>query len=88
MTRTMTAVVSLGSLLWLSTAATAQQPPMPSDCNRWIATIDNDAGVRVDEAGYNARLTVEEIAKMCSEGKMEEARKAATETIANLGIKQ
>ena len=87
MTRTMTAVLILGSLLWLSAAATAQQAPMTSDCERWIARINGEAGVRVDEAGHNARQKVDEIAKMCKEGKMAEAQKAATETMANLGIK-
>jgi hypothetical protein len=42
----------------------------------------------VDEAGHNARMKVDEIAKMCKEGRMADAQKAATETMANLGIKQ
>ena len=73
--------------MWLTAAATAQQAAMMSDCDKWIAKINGEAGVRVDEAGHNARLKVDEIAKMCKEGKVAEAQKAATETMANLGIK-
>ena len=87
MTRTMTAVLSLVSLVWLSAAATAQQAPMMSDCDQWIAKINAEAGTRVDEAGYNARQTVDEISKLCKEGKMAEAQKTATDTMAMLGIK-
>ncbi|PYO05172.1 MAG: hypothetical protein DMD75_29035 [Candidatus Rokuibacteriota bacterium] len=88
MTRTMTTVLALGSLMWLSAAATAQQAPMMSDCDKWIATINGEVGVRVDEAGHNARMKVDEIAKMCKEGKTAEAEKIAMDTMANLGIKQ
>ena len=87
MTRRMTTVLTLVSLVCLSTAATAQPAPMTRDCDKWIARINGEAGVRVDEAGHNARMKVDEIAKMCKEGRMAEAQKAATETMANLGIK-
>jgi hypothetical protein len=73
--------------MWLSAAATAQQAPMMSDCDKWIAKIDSEAGVRVDEAGHNARMKVDEIAKMCKEGKTAEAEKCHG-TMANLGIKR
>jgi hypothetical protein len=56
--------------------------------DKWIAKINSEVGVRVDEAGYNARVKADEIARMCKEGKMDEAQKTATETMANLGIKQ
>ena len=88
MTRTMTTVLALGSLMWLTAAATAQQAPTMSDCDKWIATINGEAGVRVDETGHNARMKVDEIAKMCKEGKTAEAEKIAMDTMANLGIKQ
>jgi hypothetical protein len=87
MTRTMTTVLTLVSLVCLSAVATAQPAPMMSDCDKWVARINGEAGVRVDEAGHNARMKVDEIAKMCKEGRMAEAQKAATETMANLGIK-
>jgi hypothetical protein len=87
MTRTMTTVLTLVSLVCLSAVATAQPAPMTSDCDKWIARINGEAGVRVDEAGHNARMKVDEIAKMCKEGRMADAQKAATETMANLGIK-
>ena len=56
MTRTMTTVLTLVSLVCLSAVATAQPAPMTSDCDKWIARINGEAGVRVDEAGHNARM--------------------------------
>jgi hypothetical protein len=88
MTSTRAALLAVVSLMWLAAAATAQQTPMASDCDKWIAKINSEVGVRVDEAGYNARVKADEIARMCKEGKMDEAQKTATETMANLGIKQ
>lgn len=88
MTSTRAAVLAVVSLMWLAAAATAQQTPMASDCDKWVARINSEAGVRVDEAGYNARVKADEIARMCKEGKMDEAQKTATETMTNLGIKQ
>ena len=88
MTSTRAAVLAVISLMWLAASATAQQTPMASDCDKWIAKINSEVGVRVDEAGYNARVKADEIARMCKEGKMDEAQKTATETMANLGIKQ
>jgi len=74
--------------MWLSAAATAQQAPMMSDCDKWIAKLNSEAGVRVDEAGHNGRMKVDAIAKMCKEGKTTEAEKIAMDTMANLGIKR
>jgi hypothetical protein len=74
--------------MWLATMATAQQAPMANDCDKWIAKINNEVGVRADDASYNARVKADEIARMCKEGKTDEAQKAATETMSNLGIKQ
>jgi len=88
MTSTRAALLAVVSLMWLAAAATAQQTLMASDCDKWIAKINSEVGVRVDEAGYNARVKADEIARMCKEGKMDEAQKTATETMANLGIKQ
>jgi len=88
MTSTRAALLAVVSLMWLAAAATAQQTPMASGCDKWIAKINSEVGVRVDEAGYNARVKADEIARMCKEGKMDEAQKTATETMANLGIKQ
>ena len=85
MVRTITVLLALTCLAWLSALAMAQ--PSMSDCDKWIATINGEAGVRVDEAGHNARLKVDEIAKMCKEGKTAEAEKIAMDTMANLGIK-
>jgi anti-sigma factor ChrR (cupin superfamily) len=86
MTRMTTAVLALGSLVWLSAAAMAQQAPMTGDCDKWIARINSEAGVRVDEAGWNARQNVDEIYKLCKDGKMAEAQKIATDTMTMLGI--
>ena len=84
----MAAVLTVVSLMWLATMATAQQAAMASDCDKWIAKINNEVGVRADEASYNTRVKADEIARMCKEGKMDDAQKAATETMSNLGIKQ
>jgi hypothetical protein len=88
MTSTRAAVLAVVSLMWLAAVATAQQMPMASDCDKWIDKINSEVGVRVDEAGFNARVKADEIARMCKEGKMDEAQKTATETMTNLGIKQ
>ena len=87
MTRTTTAVLALGSLVWLSATAMAQQAPMTSDCDKWVGRINGEAGIRVDEAGWMARQNVDEIDKLCKGGKMAEAQKIATDTMTMLGIK-
>jgi hypothetical protein len=87
MTRIMFVVFTLVSMVWLSTAM-AQQSTMRSDCDKWIAAINAEAGDRVDDAGWTARQKVEDIARMCQEGKMAEARKTAMDMMALLGIKQ
>jgi hypothetical protein len=85
MVRTITVLLALTCLAWLSAPAMAQQSM--SDCDKWIAKINTEVGVRADEASHAARMKVEEIAKMCKDGKTAEAEKAATETMATLGIK-
>ncbi len=87
MKRTTTAVLALGSLVWLSATAMAQQAPMTSDCDKWVGRINGEAGIRVDEAGWMARQNVDEIDKLCKGGKMAEAQKIATDTMTMLGIK-
>jgi hypothetical protein len=86
MVRTMTAVLALASLVWLPAGAMAQQAPMSNECQQWLTKIDAEAGTRVDEAGWKARQSLEEIAKLCQEGKTVEAQKTATETMTMLGI--
>ena len=86
MTRLTTAILALGSVLWLSAGAIAQQAPA-SDCDRWIERINAEAGVRVDEAGWKARQNIDDIARMCKEGKTAEAQKVAIDTMAMLGIR-
>jgi hypothetical protein len=85
MTRTITTVVALASLAWLSAPAMAQQPM--SDCEKWVAKINVEVGTRADEASNNAREKVDQITKMCKEGKTADAEKIAKETMATLGIK-
>ncbi len=87
MKRTTTAVLALGSLVWLSATAMAEQAPMTSDCDKWVARINGEAGIRVDEAGWMARQNVDEIDKLCKGGKMAEAQRIATDTMTMLGIK-
>ena len=87
MGRTMTAVLALASLVWLPAGAMAQQAPMARDCEKWISKINAEAGIRVDEAGWKARQNVDEIARLCKDGKTAEAQKTATDTMAILGIK-
>jgi hypothetical protein len=85
MTRTITTVVALASLAWLAALAMAQQPM--SDCEKWVAKINVEVGTRADDASNNARVKVDEITKMCKEGKTADAEKIAKETMATLGIK-
>lgn len=87
MIRIMFVVLALVSTVWLS-AAMAQQSTMTSDCDRWIAAINAEAGDRVDDASWTARQKVEDIARMCKEGKVAEAQKTAMDMMALLGIKQ
>ncbi len=87
MTRLTIAVLALGSVVWLSAGAIAQQAPMASDCDKWIDRINAEAGVRVDETGWKARQSVDDIARMCKEGHVAEAQKLATDTMDMLGIK-
>jgi hypothetical protein len=87
MTCMTTAVIAGVSLVWLSAAAMAQQAPMQSDCDKWIAQINAEAGIRVDDAAWQARQNVDDIYKMCKDGKMAEAQRIATDTAAMLGIK-
>ena len=87
MTRMTTAGLALVSLVWLSAVAMAQQAPMQSNCDKWIARINAEAGIRVDEAGWRARQNVDDIYKMCKDGKTAEAQKMAADTMAMLGIK-
>jgi hypothetical protein len=85
MTRMITVLVALASLAWLSAPAMAQQPM--SDCEKWVAKINVEVGTRADEASNNARVKVDEIAKMCKDGRTAEAEKIAKDTMATLGIK-
>jgi hypothetical protein len=86
MLRIMFVMFTLVSLMWMSAAAMAQQPSMMSDCDKWIYTINAEAGDRVDEAGYTAKQKVDDIARLCKEGQMAEAQKTAMETMTLLGI--
>ena len=47
MTSTRAALLAVVSLMWLAAAATAQQTLMASDCDKWIAKINSEVGVRV-----------------------------------------
>jgi len=85
MARTITVVLALICLTWLSAPGLAQQSM--SDCDKWVARINAEVGVRADEASHAARMKVEEITKMCKDGKTAEAEKAAKDTMATLGIK-
>jgi len=85
MTRMITVVMALVSLAWLSVPVMAQQPM--SDCDKWVAKINVEVGTRADEASNNARTKVDEIAKLCKEGRTADAEKIAKDTMATLGIK-
>ena len=52
-----------------------------------MAKINVEVGTRADEASNNARAKVDEIAKMCKDGKTADAEKIARTTMATLGIK-
>ena len=85
MTRMITVLVALASLAWLAAPAIAQQPM--SDCDKWVAKINVEVGTRADEASNNARTKVEEISKLCKDGRTADAEKIAKDTMATLGIK-
>ena len=85
MARTITVVLALICLVWLAAPVLAQQSM--SDCDKWVAKINAEVGVRADEASHAARMKVEEITKMCKDGKTAEAEKVAKDTMATLGIK-
>jgi hypothetical protein len=85
MTRMITVLVALTSLAWLAAPAIAQQPM--SDCDKWVAKINVEVGTRADEASNNARTKVDEITKLCKDGKTTDADKIAKDTMATLGIK-
>jgi hypothetical protein len=85
MTRMITVLVTLASLAWLSAPAMAQQPMI--DCDKWVAKINVEVGTRADEASNNARTKVDEISKLCKDGKTADAEKIAKDTMATLGIK-
>ena len=54
MVRTITVLLALTCLAWLSAPAMAQQSM--SDCDKWIAKINTEVGVRADEASHAARM--------------------------------
>ncbi len=85
MARTITVVLALICLAWLSVPGLAQQSM--SDCDKWVAKINAEVGIRADEASHAARMKVDEITKMCKDGKTAEAEKVAKDTMATLGIK-
>ena len=85
MTRMITVLATLASLAWLSAPAMAQ-PPM-SDCHKGVTKINVEVGTRADEASNNARTKVDEISKLCKDGKTADAEKIAKDTMATLGIK-
>ena len=85
MARTITVVLALICLVWLAAPVLAQQSM--SDCDKWVAKINAEVGVRADEASHAARMKVEEITKMCKDGKTAEVEKVAKDTMATLGIK-
>jgi hypothetical protein len=85
MKRMIIAVMALVSLAWVSAPAMAQQPM--SDCEKWVAKINVEVGTRADEASNNARAKVDQITKLCKDGKTADAEKIAKETMATLGIK-
>jgi len=85
MARTITVVLVLICLAWLSAPGLAQQSM--SDCDKWVAKINAEVGIRADEASHAARMKVDEITKMCKDGKTAEAEKVAKDTMVTLGIK-
>ncbi len=64
---------------------TLAQQATASDCQKWVDRINAEAGNRFDEASYAAREKAPQIAEMCKQGKLDEANKAAKETLASLG---
>jgi hypothetical protein len=63
------------------------QQPTASDCSKWIARINDEAGMRLDDASYDAKVKAERIAQLCKDGKTAEAEKMAKEVMASLGLK-
>jgi hypothetical protein len=85
MPRMICAFLALVCIGWFAAPATAQQSM--SDCDKWVAKINVEVGIRADEASNNARAKVDEIAKLCRDGRTADAEKIAKDTMATLGIK-
>lgn len=67
-------------------ALIAAGPALAFQCPKLVAQINNAAGNRLDNAGYEARQKGAEAAKLHGEGKHAEAEKAAKEGLAKLGM--
>lgn len=68
-------------------ALVAAGPALAFQCPKLVAQINNAAGNRLDNAGYEARQKAAEAQKLHSEGKHEDAEKAAKDGLAKLGMK-
>lgn len=61
-------------------------PALAFQCPKLVAQINNAAGNRLDNAGYDARQKAAEAAALHGQGKHAEAEKAAKEGLAKLGM--
>lgn len=69
------------------TALLAVGPALAFQCPKLVAQINNAAGNRLDNAGYEARQKAAEAAALHGQGKHAEAEKAAKDGLAKLGMK-
>lgn len=65
----------------------AAGPALAFQCPKLVAQINNAAGNRLDNAGYEARQKGAEAAALHGQGKHAEAEKAAKDGLAKLGMK-
>jgi len=76
--------IAVGLVLGLVLAVT--NPSSASDCTKLIQQVNDEAGNRLDDAGYTARQLAEEAEQLDKEGKTAECEAKAREAMKQLGI--
>ena len=79
--------IAVAAVLAAISGPVSAQQPTAADCTKWVDRINVEAGQRLDDAGYDAKLKAERIVQLCKDGKMADAEKMAKEVMANLGLK-
>jgi hypothetical protein len=83
----MLARLILGAAIVAAMSGLALAQQNADDCNKMLDRISNEANYRFDEASHAAKLKMEQIAKLCKDGKTADAEKLAKETLASLNAR-